>query len=214
MRKPVTSILLAGLIFSVSLQATGVSASAQDGAAGTPQYSLSSAQAKRIIAGRARAVMLAIKNRDMQRLASFVHPRRGVRFSPYVYVDKKTTRVLSRRQVVNLYSSRQRLVWGEADGSGDPLRMTFREYLNSFVYRLDLLSDKEVGYNPEHRPGPGTDINNILEVYPRSILVRYSHEGITAPQGGAMDWQQLWLVFEKWGGAWYLVGVVNNEWTV
>lgn len=158
--------------------------------------------------------MQAIKSRDMQRLASFVHPRKGVRFSPYIHVDTKTTRVLSRRQVVSLYRSNRRLVWGLADGSGDPIRMTFRQYLKSFVYRLDLLTDREVGYNPAERRGPGTDINNLLETYPRSILVRYSHPGITAPEGGAMDWQQLWLVFEKWGGEWYLIAIANNEWTI
>lgn len=210
MRKLVTALIAAMLLSG----AFTPSATAQDVYGNAPQYSLSSAQAKKIIEARARQVMLAIKNRDMQRLSSFVHPRKGVRFSPYVYVDPKTARVLTRRQVVNLYRSRQRLVWGEQDGSGDPIRMTFRQYLSAYVYRMDLLTDKEVSYNPPERRGPGTDINNVLETYPRAILVMYSHEGITAPQGGGMDWQQLWLVFEKSGNQWYLTGIVNNEWTI
>ncbi|HYO90062.1 MAG TPA: hypothetical protein VEQ40_00420, partial [Pyrinomonadaceae bacterium] len=98
--------------------------------------------------------------------------------------------------------------------SGDPIRMSFRHYLSRFVYRQDLLKANEVSYNPPYRQGPGTSINNLLEVYPRAILVMYGHEGITAPQGGGMDWQQLWLVFEKFGREWYLVGIVNNEWTI
>jgi hypothetical protein len=211
MRKFLTILIAAALLCAGFTRG----ALAQEGAEPAPsiQYTLSSEQAKRIIAARARAVMLAIKSRDMERLATFVHPRKGVRFSPYVYV-MPNERVLNRRQIVNLYRSRKRLVWGEADGSGEPIRMTFRQYLNNFVYRQDLLTDKQVGYNPPDRRGPGTSVNNLLETYPRSILVRYSHEGIKAPQGGEPDWQQLWLVFEKLGNQWYLVGIANNEWTI
>ncbi|HEY0320480.1 MAG TPA: hypothetical protein VGC66_05860 [Pyrinomonadaceae bacterium] len=210
MRKLATILMTAILLSALFTQRV----TAQDASGNIPQYALSSAEAKKIVEVRARQVMLALKNRDMQRLSTFVHPRKGVRFSPYVYVDKKNAIVLSRQRVVSLYRSNRRLVWGEQDGSGDPIRMTFRQYFNRFVYRLDLLTNKEVGYNPPDRGGPGTDINNVLENYPRAILVRYAHDGITAPQGGGMDWQQLWLVFEKMGNEWYLVGIVNNEWTI
>jgi hypothetical protein len=210
MRKPGIVLILAMLV-SAAFAGKAAAQAVDDNA---PRYSLSPAQAQKIIERRARAVMLAIKARDMQKLATFVHPRLGVRFSPYISVDTKKERALSRRQLVNLYASRRRFMWGEADGSGDPIRMTFRQYLKTYVYRQDLLSGQEVGYNPEHRQGPGTAINNLLEVYPRAILVRYSHEGVTGPRGGAMDWQQLWLVFEQWGREWYLVGIANNEWTI
>lgn len=209
MRK-LAAILIAATLLPAAFMR---SASAQDVDGDTPQYSLSSTRAEKIIAGRARSIMLAIKNRDMQRLASFVHPGKGVRFSPYISVNPKIERVLSRSQVVNLYRSRRKLTWGESD-AGDPIRLTFRQYLSRWVYRLDLLTDDAVGYNPAYRQGPGTSINNLLEVYPRAILVRYSHEGITGPQGGAMDWQQLWLIFEQSGREWYLVGIANNEWTI
>jgi hypothetical protein len=209
MRKPVTILITVTLLLTLFAQRSA----AQD-PSDKPRYTLSPSQAKQIIAERARQVMLAIKKRDMQRLATFVHPQKGVRFSPYVYVDTKTTRVLNRRQLVRLYNSRQRLVWGEADGSGDPIRMTFRQYLSNFVYRLDLLTDKAPSYNPERPQGPGTTINNLGEVYPRTIIVGYGHEGVTGPQGGGMDWQNLFLVFEKAGSQWYLVAIVNDEWTI
>lgn len=205
------TILIATLLFS-SLFAPRAAAQDQSD---RPNYALSPAQAKQVIAGRARQVMLAIKNRDMRALASYVHPRKGVRFSPYAYVDRKTHRALNRQQLVRLYNSRQRLVWGEYDGSGDPIRLTLRQYLSRFVYRLDLLTDKDPSYNPERPQGGGTTINNIGEAYRGNIIiVGYGHEGITAPQGGGMDWQSLFLVFEKLGSQWYLVGVVNDEWTI
>lgn len=205
------TILIAGALLSPLF---APQAAAQD-PSDRPNYTLSPAQAKQVIAGRARQVMLAIKRRDMPELASYVHPRKGVRFSPYAYVDKKTHRVLSRQQLVRLYNGRQKLVWGEYDGSGDPIRLSFRQYLRRFVYRLDLLTDKDPSYNPERPQGGGNTINNIGEAYRGNIIiVGYGHEGITAPQGGGMDWQNLFLVFEKLGGQWYLVGVVNDEWTI
>lgn len=204
------AILLSSLLISFVFAQRGAAQNTSDGG---PRYSLSPAEAQRLTASKARQIMLALKNRDMRKLSVFVHPTRGVRFSPYVSVDLKTDRVLYPGQLVTLYRSGRKLTWGEADGSGDHIVMTFREYLRRFVYRQDLLKVNEVSYNPPYRQGPGTSINNLLEVYPRAILVIYSHEGITAPQGGGMDWQQLWLVFEKIGREWYLVGIVNNEWT-
>lgn len=203
-------IMTAALLLS-PLFVQDVAAQRDTGSA--PQYSVSREEAKRLTGARAHQIMLALKNRDMRRLATFVHPRRGVRFSPYVYVDTKTTRVLSRRQLVSLYKSNRRLVWGEYDGSGDPIRMTFRRYLNAFVYRQDLLTDKDPFFNPE-RQYSGNTVSNMLEIYPRAIIVVYGHEGITGPQGGAMDWQSLYLIFEKIGREWYLVGIANDEWTI
>ncbi|HEX8749124.1 MAG TPA: hypothetical protein VF717_18250 [Pyrinomonadaceae bacterium] len=205
------AILLAALLLPALFAQR---AAAQNTSADAPRYSLSPAEAKRLTEAKARQIMLALRNRDMRKLSGFVHPRRGVRFSPYVYVDTKTTRVLSPGQLVSLYRNGRRLVWGEADGSGNHIVMSLREYLNKFVYRQDLLKANQVSYNPPNRQGPGTSVNNLLEVYPHATFVMYSHEGITAPQGGAMDWQQLWLVFEKVGRQWYLVGIVNNEWTI
>lgn len=201
-----TAALLLSPVFAQRTAAQGNSDEAS-------RYSVSSAEAKRLTGARAHQIMLALKNRDMRRLATFVHPRRGVRFSPYVYVDTKTTRVLKRQQLVSLYKSNRRLVWGEYDGSGDPIRMTFRRYLSAFVYRQDLLTDKNPFFNPE-RQYSGNTVSNMLEVYPRSIIVVYGHEGITGPQGGAMDWQSLYLIFEKLGREWYLVGIANDEWTI
>ena len=206
---------LAALLITATLlsAASAQTCMAQGDEGNASKYRLPPAQAKKIIESRARQIMIALKNRDMQRLSTFVHPQKGVRFSPYVYVDLKMTRVLSRRQVVNLYRSNRRFIWGEQDGSGDPIRLTFRQYLKHYVYRQDLLTANKASYNPL-RPQGGNTISNLWETYPRAIIVGYHHDGVTAPQGGAMDWQSLYLVFEKMGKTWYLVGIANDEWTI
>ena len=42
--------------------------------------------------------------------------------------------------------------------------------------------------------------------------MEYHFKGMDAQQGG-MDWRSLRLVLEAHNGAWYLVGIVHDEWT-
>jgi hypothetical protein len=145
----------------------------------------------------------------MRQLSSFVHPDKGLRFSPYVYVES-SNRVFTRWQVANLFRNNRRYMWGEADGTGDPLRLTARQFFNQFIYDKDFLRAKEVNYNTVK--GRGNTINNIFEFYPRTIAVEYYLPG-TNPQYSGMDWGGLWLVFEQKGNTWYLVGLASDEWT-
>jgi hypothetical protein len=48
---------------------------------------LSSEQTEQAVADRARDIVLALRDRDMQQFACYVHPLKGVRFSPYGYVE-------------------------------------------------------------------------------------------------------------------------------
>jgi len=34
------------------------------------------------------------------------------------------------------------------------------------------------------------------------------------PDYAGMDWKSLRLVFEQYEGRWYLVGIINNQWTI
>lgn len=176
--------------------------------------SLSSKKAEEIIASRARKVILALRDRNMTRLSEFVNPTAGLRFSPYNYVrvEKNGDRVFNRRQVTGLFADRKKYLWGEDDSSGDPIRMTFARYYRHFVFDHDFSRAKQVTYNGETRGG-GTIISNIREVYPQAIVVKYHFDGFEEKYGG-MDWKSLWLVFEKKGNGWYLIGIVHGEWTV
>ncbi len=169
------------------------------------------AQAKSIIASRAREVIVAIKNRDMQRLSTFVHPTKGLRFSQFGYVLPESDRLFSRREVASLFRSNRRYRWGTYDESEKPIYLSARQYFNKFVYRQDMLRAKEVKYNTQIKPG--NTIPNVLEAYPRAITVAYFHTG-SDPRYDGMDWEVLWLAFEKKDKNWYLVAIVTDEWTI
>ncbi len=171
-------------------------------------------QAQQVIAVRAHQVMLALKSRNLARLSSLVHPRKGLRFSPYhsVNLERGGDLVFKRNQIRGLLNSRQRYHWGDDDGSGDPIRLTYAAYHRKFVYDHDYLRAKQITYNSEHLTS-GSLINNIRQSYPMSIIVEYHFPGFEEKYGG-MDWKSVWLVFEKDGTEWYLVGIAHGEWTI
>jgi hypothetical protein len=59
----------------------------------------------------------------------------------------------------------------------------------------------------------GNTLDNSLVEYPNGIIVEYHLRGVKADQEG-MDWASLRLIFEQHRGAWYLVHVVHDQWTI
>lgn len=168
------------------------------------------AEAKRIIEGRSRLVLLALKGRNMSRLSIFVHPKDGVRFSPYNYVWPERNLIFKREKVRGLLEDKKKYLWGEYDGSGDPIRLTFASYYKKFIFDWDFSRTKRVSYN--QAISISTNLDNAFTTYPGAIVVEYYHPGGKKYDG--MDWGTLRLVFQKYSGMWYLVGIIHDEWTI
>lgn len=183
----------------------------QDSNAEITTHTLSPAKARRVIASRAKQVILAIKRRDMTRLSTFIHPNRGVRFTPYNYVSLKDDLIFRRGDIKGLMSSKEKYVWGNYEGSGDPIRLTFTSYYKRFIYDHDFASMPGVSYDTFNTRGSA---DNPWEFYPGAIIVGYYFPGIEGPRGGAMDWKGLRLVFQPKGKTWYLVGILHDEWLI
>ncbi|MBW7651806.1 bZIP transcription factor [Anoxybacillus sp. ST4] len=151
----------------------------------------------------------ALKNKDMNALASYVHSN-GVRFSPYGHVDVQNDLQFSASQLPSLLSSTQVYQWGVYDGSGDPIQLTFQDYFDRFVYDVDFANPHMIGNNVV--VGTGNMINNIQQVYSNSSFIEFHFTGFD-PQYNGMDWRSLRLVFEQENGQWKLVGIIHDEWT-
>ena len=169
------------------------------------------------VAARAAQAIMALKERDLQRLAALAHPEKGVRFSPYTYVQVGPDAyggedlVFGSAQLPRLLADSTVYHWGVYDGSGEPIDLSFQEYYDRFVYGVDFARPDVVGL--DEAVGWSSMINNIAEVYPEAVTVEYHFEGFESQYAG-MDWQSLRLVLEEEGGVWYLVGIVHDEWTV
>ena len=164
------------------------------------------------IAASAAEIIMTLKDRDMEELAGLIHPDKGVRFSPYTFVQAGPDEdlVFTAAQVRGIMTDPTVYYWGAYDGSGDPIDLTFSEYYDRFVYDVNFSRPDVVGFDEE--VGWSSMINNIADVYPQAVTVEYHFEGFD-PQYAGLDWRSLRLVLEEQAGTWYLVGIVHDEWT-
>ncbi|MDQ3707409.1 MAG: hypothetical protein M3437_19725 [Chloroflexota bacterium] len=175
------------------------------------QPSMSPADAEAALAGRESEAIEALKNKDMQKLSDLVHPDKGVGFAPYQYIDE-TNLTLTREELAGALTDDTVRHWGAFDGTGDPMDMTFAEYYDRFIYNHDFSTAPNISYN--QFKGHGNSINNMFVVYPQAIGVEYHFPGFD-PQYEGMDWNALYLVFEKHtDGNWYLVHITHGQWTI
>ena len=168
-------------------------------------------QSQQTINDRAKDAILAIKNRDMKKLSLLAHPVRGIRFSPYSYVDFKNDIVITANPLIDIFGYEKKYTWGAYHGSGEPIELTFKEYFTQFIYDKDFANAKMISYNAI--VVRGNTQNNISDVYPGSIFIEYHFPGYD-PRYEGMDWKSLRLVFEEKDSVWYLIAIVHDQWTI
>lgn len=156
-------------------------------------------------------VIEIIKAGDMNTLSQFVHQTKGVRFTPYFYIDTENDKVFTAQEVAGLMQDNQIINWGVFDGSGEPIDLSFSDFYDMFVYDKDFANPDMIGNNVAIGSGNTTD--NIAEAYPNGHFVEFHFPGFE-PEYSGIDWASLRLVFEEVDGNWYLVGIVHGQWTI
>ncbi|WP_027087104.1 hypothetical protein [Cohnella panacarvi] len=150
-----------------------------------------------------------LRDRDLASLSDWIDPRQGLRFSPYSHIDSESSQVFKSGELPD-FKDTNLLTWGIADGSGEPIELTFRDYYDKFVYNQDFAEAPNVTVN--HTLAKGTTLFNGTEVYPGASYVEFFFPGFDAQFEG-MDWQSLVLVFVPSGEDWKLVSIVHGQWT-
>ena len=161
------------------------------------------------VLAKSKQVLSALKNKDAKSLATYVHPTKGVRFSPYGNIDTEKDLTFRRKDVVKIYML-PAYVWGQADGSGEDIKLDFAGYYKKFVYDKDFARAPTVSYNRVVKQG--NTIVNVTDAYPNGRFVEYHFPGTKKNDG--MDWKSLRLIFEKSGKSWYLIGISHDQWTI
>lgn len=172
-------------------------------------FSVSAQTEKAQVTAKSKQILSALRNKDAKTLSTYVHPTKGVRFSPYGNIDTEKDLTFRRRDVVKIYTL-PAYVWGQADGSGDDIKLNFAGYYKKFVYDKDFARAPKVGYNRIVKQG--NTIVNVADAYPNGKFVEYHFPG--TKKNGGMDWKSLRLIFEKSGKSWYLVGISHDQWTI
>lgn len=156
-------------------------------------------------------VVRALRQQDYSTVASFVHPAKGVTFTPYSTVNPDSDRVFSREEIMNLSQDTTVYTWGTVDGRGTPIEMTMADYFKHYVFNADYTQAPQIGI--DRILMHGNALENLKEAYPQGRFVDFCfpEQGET---GEGLDWCSLKLVFENQDSNWLLVGVVHGEWTI
>lgn len=157
------------------------------------------------------AVLTLMKERNFEGLSRFIHPELGIRFSPYGHVDTAAHVRLTRQQFLQLKEEEKPVLWGNYDGTGKDIQLTFEEYFEKFVYDVDFLNPEQTSVN--EILGQGNTLHNLETVYPGADFTESYFSGFEEKYDG-MDWRSLRLVFQSYKGKPYLVGIVHDQWTI
>ena len=159
----------------------------------------------------AAGVAEALKNRDYEMLASFVHPERGVTLTPYSTVDLETDQNFTADQIRDLKDDTTRYLWGYEDGRGEPIRMTIAQFLSEYIFSVDYTQATSVGVDEVVMSGNA--LENVGEAYPDCRYVDLCYPSLDPTYSG-LDWCSLKLVFAPTQSGWYLVGLIHSQWTI
>ncbi len=164
-----------------------------------------------LLLGAACAVAQALEEQDYTALSGFVHPERGVTFTPYSTVDPENDLTFTPAQIKNLAQDETVYTWGFEDGRGTPIRMTIPQYLERYVTDRDYTRAPQIGID-QILTG-GNALENLAEVYTGCRFVDFTFPSAD-PVNNGLDWSSLKLVFQAGEHSWLLVGVVHGEWTI
>ncbi len=145
--------------------------------------------------------------RDLHGLSAMVHPKWGVRFTPYTSVDTTADVVLTQSQLETALTDPTVRTWGSRDGSGEPIRVTAAGYWSEFVWNKDYAKSKPL---LDARRGSSLATDNVATVYPGARVI----EWYVPARPGWLDWGALRLVFAPDAKRWWLVGVLHDQWVI
>ncbi len=158
----------------------------------------------------ATAVVTALQQGKPAEVAKYAHPEKGVRFTPYTYVNPETDVILTAAEIAAAASDTTHKTWGVQEGSGEPISMSVLEYFSRYVYNHDYATAPVVRWNEPQTKG--SMIDNAKEFYPAAQIVEYHFDGFD-PKYEGMDWGSLRLALEEHEGAWFVTGMIHDEWT-
>ncbi|MBV8325777.1 hypothetical protein [Chryseobacterium sp.] len=154
-------------------------------------------------------VLQALKTKNYKAFGEFIHPEKGVRFSMYAFVNPKEDKQFSKTDFEKYQPTKTLFTWGAHDGSGDQYKATINDYLGKWVFSKDFTTSQ---YSLNKFLGGGNSLNNLKEIYPKTNFTENYIKG--SGKNGEMDWKTLRFVFEEFQGTYYLVAVINDQWTI
>lgn len=175
---------------------------------GNPANSATSAQSLWDIG---HEVMELIKTKDMAALSAYVHPTKGLMFTPYVHINSTFDQVFTPQEVADLPVDTTEYDWGYYYGTPveTQILLDFNDYYDEFIYDEDFLGANIIGVNAV--VSYGVMIDNISDEYPEAEYLEFYL--ITSQDNNNIYWRSLKVAFEEVGGEYKLMGIIHGQWT-
>lgn len=156
-------------------------------------------------------VMELIKTKDMAALSAYVHPTKGLSFTPYVHINSTFDQVFTPQEVADLPADTTEYDWGYYYGTPveTQILLDFNDYYDEFIYDQDFLNTNIIGVNAV--VSYGVMIDNIFDEYPDAEYLEFYI--ITSQDNNNIYWRSLKVAFEKVGGEYKLIGIIHGQWT-
>jgi hypothetical protein len=163
-----------------------------------------------LLVSTGQEILKLLKNKHYDSLVKFFAPEEPVHFSPYGFIGSGTQTLTAKDFMAGL-SSGKKINWGTYDGSGEPIELSLKQYLEKFVYNADFLNAEKTGI--DQMIGSGNSLNNLKKMYPDGRFIEYHFSGFDKKFAG-MDWTSLRLVFKEKNNSFYLQAIVHDQWTI
>lgn len=155
-------------------------------------------------------IIEAINNKDMQTVAKYVHPKKGLLLSPYVYIEDDAV-IIDQSDVSSVFDSEEIFNWGLYDGKGTPIELTASAFFDDFLDMTPYQNPDEILINDMQNRG--NTINNVWERFPEAQIIEYYHEG--SEEYAGIDWSSALFVYEEDAeGNLQLIAIVRDMWTI
>ncbi len=165
-----------------------------------------------LLAGKEQNVIAALQRKDMKALAAFVHPVKGLRFSPYISISPETDLVFPKERMAGFLHDKSKRIWGYYEGTGTQIKLSNEEYYKMYVYDRDYLLADKINYNTGIQGS--LTAGNVFEVYPKGVIAEYQCVEKNSRGEELGYWRDLKLVFEAENNTWYLVGIIHDQWSI
>ncbi len=127
---------------------------------------------------RAKEILQFAAKKEYAKIADYIHPTKGIRFSPYTYVDtaehKHFTAAEFREQVEK--NAKKKVLWGTSDPLGEDILLTVEGYFKEFGYDKKVLGRRFLWLQSSHRQQYGD------QQHRRNFPWRHLRGGLLGPQ--------------------------------
>lgn len=162
----------------------------------------------------AQRVVLLLKAKDFAGLQPYTILDKGIRCTPYAYVDVDKDRVLSANALSGALADLNVYLWGSYDGTGDPITLTTADYYAKFISDKDYPTATQQGTGK--RLGVSNSKDNSATAYPGATIYEFYYRDKDATEEmKSFTWGSLRLVLTEYKpGDWRLLGVIHDQWTI